>query len=157
MKYVFIYLLIIYLFYSNYFRNISRFCEETENELLNCTKSTKHFSMETWNACSTGTWNAFGGARTILFHERNQNLENNLSWKHRESLVLYKTFHALRPFSDLLCVPYEFYSFLIHPPELSGKYQQRYLVAYQVKLGEKWRGTLLTKSLCHTPQGFLMP
>jgi hypothetical protein len=31
--------------------------------------------------------------------------------------------------------PSEFLSFLIHPPELYGKYQQRYLVA---KLGGTW-------------------
>jgi hypothetical protein len=32
----------------------------------------------------------------------------------------------------------EFWSFLIHSPELYGSNQQKHLVAKQEKLGEKW-------------------
>jgi hypothetical protein len=48
-------------------------------------------------------------------------------------VVSYKAFHALRPFSDILCSPSEFLSLLIYSQELSGKYQRRHLVAKQVK------------------------
>jgi hypothetical protein len=34
--------------------------------------------------------------------------------------------------------PSEFQSFLIHPPELSRKHQQKHLIANQEKVGEKW-------------------
>jgi hypothetical protein len=47
----------------------------------------------------------------------------------------------------------EFYLFVIHPPELSGKYQQRYLIAKQERLSEECPLILPQKYLCHTPEG----
>jgi hypothetical protein len=44
---------------------------------------------------------------------------------------------------------------LIYPPELSGKYQQRHLVANQEELGEKWQCILQKKYLFHTSKGSL--
>jgi hypothetical protein len=41
------------------------------------------------------------------------------------------------PFLIYHASPSDFQLFLIHPPELSGNYKQRHLVAKQEKLGEK--------------------
>jgi hypothetical protein len=38
-------------------------------------------------------------------------------------------------------------SFLIHPPELSGNYQQRYLIAKQKKFGEEMASELFLESI----------
>jgi hypothetical protein len=48
--------------------------------------------------------------------------------------------HTLVPQLFMIyCVsPSDFLSSLVYPPELSGKYQQRRLVAKQEKLGEGW-------------------
>jgi len=51
-------------------------------------------------------------------------------------VVSHKASHTLRPLLIYCASPSEFLSFLIHPPELSGNYQQRHLVAKQ---GETWR------------------
>jgi hypothetical protein len=66
----------------------------------------------------------------------------------------YDKSHTLR---QLLITVYqsEFLSLLIHPPELSGINQQKYLVAKQEKFGEKWRWILSTKYLFHTMHGSL--
>jgi hypothetical protein len=48
----------------------------------------------------------------------------------------------------------EFYSFLIRPPELFSKYQQRHLRSRE-KLGEECPFILPAKYLYHTPQGSL--
>jgi hypothetical protein len=47
--------------------------------------------------------------------------------------------------------PHLFQSYLMRPPELSGKYQQRHIVAKQEETGEKFPLILLVKYLCHTP------
>jgi hypothetical protein len=54
-----------------------------------------------------------------------------------ELLSLFtRWYRTRRPIHCEYCVfPCEFYTFLIHPPELSGSDQQRQLVAKQKKLG----------------------
>jgi hypothetical protein len=52
-------------------------------------------------------------------------------WAHKATL-------ALRPFLIYFETQFEFLSFLMHPPELSGNYQQIHPVAKQEKFGDKW-------------------
>jgi hypothetical protein len=51
-------------------------------------------------------------------------------WAHKASLTL-------QPFLMCCASPSEFQSFLIHPPEFSGSYQQRHLVVKQEKFGNE--------------------
>jgi hypothetical protein len=53
-------------------------------------------------------------------------------------VVSHKVSHAVRPFVMKCASSSVLQSFLIHPPQLSGNYQHRHLVANQEKLGEKW-------------------
>jgi hypothetical protein len=53
-------------------------------------------------------------------------------------VVLHKASHALRPFMIYCASMSEFESFVIHPPDVFGIYQQGHVVTNQKKLGEKW-------------------
>jgi hypothetical protein len=50
---------------------------------------------------------------------------------------VHKATFALQPFLIYCAFPSDFLSCLIHPPELSGNYQQRHLVAKQQKHGKE--------------------
>lgn len=68
-------------------------------------------------------------------------------------IVPYKASHALPSFLIYCVSTAEFYSFVIHLPEISGKYQLRHLVANEEKLGEKWR-QILRQNLSFYSAGF---
>jgi hypothetical protein len=80
---------------------------------------------------------------------------NKISYSYCYGVVSHMASLELRPFLVCCLSPSELQLFLIHPPELSGKYQQRHLVAKQEKLGGKWPWILPMKYLFSYAYGFL--
>jgi hypothetical protein len=84
------------------------------------------YLVEKWQLVDGITYNA----RSVVYIK-------HASDKDCYRVVSHRASHTLRLFLIYCASSFEFQSFLIHPPELSGRNHQKCIVAKQEKLGEK--------------------